>query len=77
MHNTILHKAKKFLKVKIVILEKIKWKSASCPFKNTFTILPLDDPNYEYVYINSEHGKHEVVGSNPTRANILYGIEKP
>ena len=23
------------------------------------------------------HGKHEVVGSNPTRANFLYRIEKP
>ena len=23
------------------------------------------------------HGKHEVVGSNPTRADFLYGIEKP
>ena len=23
------------------------------------------------------HGKHEVMGSNPTRANFLYGIEKP
>ena len=23
------------------------------------------------------HGKHEVVGSTPTRANFLYGIEKP
>ena len=23
------------------------------------------------------HGKHEVVGSNPTQANFLYGTEKP
>ena len=23
------------------------------------------------------HGKQEVVGSNPTRANFLYEIEKP
>ena len=23
------------------------------------------------------HGKHEVVGSNSTRINFLYGIEKP
>ena len=42
---------------------------------------------YIYIYISSfgqiaqwlerVHGKHEVVGSNPTRANFLYGIEKP
>ena len=36
-----------------------------------------------YIYIYREsvservHGKHEVVGSNPIRANFLYGIEKP
>ena len=29
---------------------------------------------YTYIYV---HGKHEVVGSNPTRANFLYRIEKP
>ena len=23
------------------------------------------------------YGKYEIVGSNPTRANFLYGIEKP
>ena len=23
------------------------------------------------------HGNHEVVGSNPTRVNFLYGIKKP
>ena len=44
---------------------------------------------YIYTYINiymfgqiaqwleQVHGKHEVVGSNPTRANFLYGIKKP
>ena len=31
---------------------------------------------YIYTYIYT-HGKHEVVGSNPNRANFLYGIEKP
>ena len=46
---------------------------------------------YIYIYIHThiyiygqiaqwlEHvqGKHELVGSNPTRASFLYGIEKP
>ena len=29
-----------------------------------------------YIYIYNIYN-HEVVGSNPTRANFLYGIEKP
>ena len=28
-------------------------------------------------WLERVHGKHEVLGSNPTRANFLYGIEKP
>ena len=28
-------------------------------------------------WLERVHVKHEVVGSNPTRANFLYGIEKP
>ena len=28
-------------------------------------------------WLERVHGKHKVVGSNPTRANVLYGIEKP
>ena len=27
-------------------------------------------------WLERVHGKHEVVGSNPARANFLYGIEK-
>ena len=34
---------------------------------------------YIYIYnmLEHVHGKHEVVGSNPTWANFLYEIEKP
>ena len=28
-------------------------------------------------WLERVHGKHKIVGSNPTRANFLYGIEKP
>ena len=28
-------------------------------------------------WLERVHGKHEVMGSNPIRANFLYGIEKP
>ena len=28
-------------------------------------------------WLERVHGKHEVVGSNPTRGNFLYEIEKP
>ena len=28
-------------------------------------------------WLERVHGKHEVVGSNPTQANFLYGIEEP
>ena len=27
-------------------------------------------------WLEQVHGKHEVVGSNPTRANFLHGIKK-
>ena len=32
---------------------------------------------YKVWYICGMHMVYEVVGSNPTRANFLYGIEKP
>ena len=28
-------------------------------------------------WLERVYGKHDVVGSNPTRANFLHGIEKP
>ena len=28
-------------------------------------------------WLECVHGKHKVMGSNPTRAYLLYGIEKP
>ena len=31
----------------------------------------------QFGQLDHVHGKHEVVGSNPTRAKFLYGIEKP
>ena len=34
------------------------------------------DQNVSIRFMN-KYGKHEVVGSNPTRAKFLYRIEKP
>ena len=31
----------------------------------------------QFGQLDRVHGKHEVVGSNPTPANFLYGTEKP
>ena len=41
----------------------------------TWASWSLDPVDQIAQWLERVHGKHEVVGSHPTRANFLYGIE--